>query len=70
MTRIEHIAWCKSRALEYVDRGDLTNAVASMGSDLTKHDETLGTASMLTMLGIYAIKDGPEAVRKWINGFN
>jgi hypothetical protein len=25
----EHLAWCKQRALEYVDAGDLTNAVAS-----------------------------------------
>ncbi len=24
---------CKQRALEYLDRGDLVNAVASMGSD-------------------------------------
>jgi hypothetical protein len=40
VTRDEHLAWCKKRALEYVDAGDLTNAVASMGSDLKKHPDT------------------------------
>ena len=30
LTRDEHLAWCKRRALEYVDAGDLTHAVASM----------------------------------------
>ena len=39
-TRDEHLAWCKQRALEYADRGDTTNAVASMMSDLGKHPET------------------------------
>jgi hypothetical protein len=34
MTREEHLAWAKTRALEYANRGDLVNAVASMGSDL------------------------------------
>jgi hypothetical protein len=30
LTRDEHLAWCKRRALEYVGAGDLTHAVASM----------------------------------------
>jgi hypothetical protein len=37
LTRDEHLAWCKRRALEYVDAGDLTHAVASMASDLKTH---------------------------------
>lgn len=41
-TRAEHLAWCKQRALEYVDAGDLQNAYASMASDLGKHPETAG----------------------------
>ena len=40
MTRAEYLAWCKKRALEYVDAGDVPNAFASMGSDLGKHKET------------------------------
>ena len=40
LTRDEHLAWCKRRALEYVDAGDLTHAVASMASDLKTHPDT------------------------------
>jgi hypothetical protein len=42
VTRDEHLAWRKRRALEYVDADDLTSAVASMGSDL-KSIQTLTT---------------------------
>jgi len=28
-TREEHLEWCKERALEYADRGELADAVAS-----------------------------------------
>lgn len=40
MTRDEHLAWAKTRALEYLDEGDRTSAVASLISDLGKHPET------------------------------
>ncbi len=40
MTRSEHLQWCKDRALEYVNNGDLTTAYASMASNLNKHKET------------------------------
>ena len=40
MTRQEHLDWCKKRALEYVERGDVINGITSMASDLGKHDET------------------------------
>lgn len=33
-SRAEHLAWCKQRALEYADRGDIAGALASMGSGL------------------------------------
>ena len=29
MTRAEHLRWAKDRALEYADRGDVANAMAS-----------------------------------------
>lgn len=44
MTRSEHLAWCKQRALAYVDAEDTQQAFASMISDLNKHDETRGHA--------------------------
>ena len=70
MTRSEHLNWCKQRALEYVDAGDLDQAVASMASDLTKHPDTANTPPMLTMLGMMEIANGPNAVRRWVEGFN
>jgi len=39
MTRTEHLAWCKQRALQLVSEGDATGAVASMASDMAKHPE-------------------------------
>lgn len=63
------MAWCKKRALEYLDHGDCQNAVTSMLSDLSKHDETRGIADQLGMLGIFAIQEGPAACRRFIEGF-
>ena len=72
MTRQEHLQWCKNRALEYVDAGDLTNALASMGSDLNKHPETRNHAGI--QLGMMLMIGGQlstaDDVRKFIEGFN
>ncbi len=71
-TRAEHLAWCKQRALEYVDAGDLNNAFASMSSDLSKHPETEKHAGIT--LGMMLLMSGKlntvEEMRKFINGFN
>jgi hypothetical protein len=70
MTREEHLVWCKARALEYLDRGDLVSAVASMQSDLGKHSETAISNPYLQMLAIRYVRDGDAAgVRRWIEGF-
>lgn len=72
MTRDEHLQWAKSRAHEYVNAGDLPNAVASMSSDLRKHPE-LGTpaTAMMAAIGIFTVaNEGADAVRRWIDGFN
>lgn len=71
-SRAEHLAWCKKRALYYVDRGDLISALTSMTSDLNKHPETQGhAASELGMsLMIIGDLDTPEKMRKWIEGCN
>lgn len=72
VTRAEHLAWCKQRALEYVDRGDTTNAWASMASDLSKHPETEKHAAI--QLGMMMLMGGhlstTAEMRKFINGFN
>jgi hypothetical protein len=36
----EHLAWCKARALEFVDENKLNEAWMSMTSDLGKHPDT------------------------------
>lgn len=72
MTRQQHLEWCKKRAHEYLAQGDIENAIASMLSDLNKHDETrLSPGSPLSMLGMMAAMshDRREAVR-FIDGFN
>jgi hypothetical protein len=72
MSRKDHLAWCKTRALEYVDAGELKNAVSSMLSDMTKHPETNSPALGVLMLS--AMKDvangDTAAVRRWVEGFN
>lgn len=72
MTRDEHIVWCKRRALEYVGAGDLSQAFASMGSDLDKHPETAGHTGI--KLGTLLLMGGrlrtPEQMRAFINGFH
>ena len=72
MTRAEHLEWCKKRAHEYLDRGDLTNAVTSMMSDMTKHEETkFATEGVLGQLGMMAVMSGNyNEVRRYIDGFN
>jgi hypothetical protein len=69
-TRADHLAWCKQRAFEYVNEGDLGGAVASMMSDLGKHPET-GVDPTLGMLGLMAATSGDASeVRRFIEGFN
>lgn len=70
-TRAEHLAWCKQRALEYADSGDMAGALASMTSDLRKHPETDG--SDVGVLGMMLLMSGqldtPAQMREWIEGY-
>lgn len=71
-TREEHLAWCKQRALEYVESGDLQNAYASMASDLNKHPETqnhraVPLGMLLLIAGHISTKD---EMKRFIEGFN
>lgn len=71
-TRAEHLQWCKDRALEYADVGDLLNAFASMVSDLGKHRETAGHVGIKlgTMEFMGGFLNTPDRMRHWIEGFN
>lgn len=72
VTRSEHMAWCKKRALEYVDAGNTRDAYASMVSDLNKHPETANHAAI--QLGMMLLMTGrlssTEDMRAFIEGFN
>ena len=71
-SRAEHLAWCKRRALEYCDIGDINQAFASMGSDLGNHPETANHAAI--QLGMMMLMGGhlrsPMQMRKFIEGIN
>jgi hypothetical protein len=66
------MAFCKKRALEYLNEGDLANAMTSMLSDLEKHPETQNHAGKhLFMLAVlYVQNKDREGMRRWIEGFN
>jgi len=71
-TRAEHLQWCKDRALEYADQGDLGSAMASMGSDLSKHPDTAnhGGMELFGMLALAGQLRTAGEIRKFIEGFN
>lgn len=76
MTRNEHVAWCKQRALAELEEGAgpietrAANALASMTSDLGKHPDTAGhTARELgTLLAMGGHLQTEQQVREWIGG--
>ena len=72
MTREERLRWCKDRALEYADRGDLAGALASLTSDLRKHPETAPSAAIAaSAIGVFEVTNGtPASMRRFIEGFN
>lgn len=70
MTRAEHIAWCKQRALEYLELGQLPQAVGSMASDMMKHEGTADSMQTMAVIGMSAAMNGDaDEVRRWIEGF-
>ena len=74
-TREEHLKFCKDRAMEYVNKGNLLEGVTSMMSDLGQHPETAESAGgALAMLGLMACQQAQsgdrEGVVRYIQGFN
>lgn len=69
MNRVEHIAWARARALEYLHRGEHANAFLSFISDLGKHDETVVTDKAWYHEGLgHTMKCDTAALRVWIEG--
>lgn len=67
--RAEHLAWCKERALAYLDAGEPVHlAFQSLGSDLRKYPDTakhpaLGRGFLLLANGEL---DTPARMRRFI----
>jgi len=72
MNRKEHLDWCRKRANEYADNGDVNNAFASFNSDMSKHSETANHLALElgTMLLLSGNLSTPDQMKDWINGFN
>ena len=73
MSREEHLNWCKQRAMEYADTGDLQNAVVSMLSDLRKHPETKSCLEWANPMGLGVLMNKNKDKRRvveFIQGFN
>lgn len=70
-SRAEHLAWCKRRALEYCDIGDVNQAFASMCSDLGKHDKTAnhGAIELGFQMLMAGLLNKPAKMREFIEGF-
>ena len=69
MTRNEHLEWAKKRALKYLPQNPV-EAMTSMGSDIMKHPELKNHVGMRIMPMFYGAHNDPDAVRRWIEGFN
>ena len=71
-TRSEHLDWCKQRANNYVEQGDMQGAFASFQSDMGKHEETANhlALEMGTMLLLSGNLSSAHQMSQWIDGFN
>lgn len=72
MTRDEHLANCKRRALECLAAGDRIEALTSMCSDLSKHPETKNHPGIDIGFGLLLIGGlgSVEEMRRFIEGFH
>lgn len=77
MTRLEHIAWCKERAIQEFDyytktdpKNAVRNGITSMMSDLRKHNETNGQVLGMLCLMEMTKSHSHASFMKFIEGFN
>lgn len=72
MARAVHLAWCRARAMEYIDLNQPMQAVTSMTIDLTKDDSTRTRYDMERATdGTRMLAEGADAetIRIWIESF-
>ncbi len=65
--RDEHLAWAKSRALEFIDLGDASSAAASIISDLGKHSAWKAQIRQMAVEAMRLVVKGDRpGLRRWI----
>jgi|LakMenEpi03Aug12_release.lakeMendotaPanAssembly.Ray.scaffolds.fasta_scaffold720602_2 hypothetical protein len=62
------LEWAKNRAMEYLKKGEIRNAVLSMVSDLEKIGDSRHKNPMIGAMAMMAMNDAEEA-EKFITGF-
>lgn len=66
-TQAEHLAWCKQRALEILEGGDIAGAWGSFLSDMRNHPETAEHSAL--MLGMQLVMAGKLSTRTEMKKF-
>lgn len=70
MNAAEHFDWAVVRAMEYVELNDGANALASLVSDLGKHEGTAGILNQ-DLQGLFMMEviiNGAQGARRFIEG--
>lgn len=67
LTRERHVAWCKRRALDYVDLGRLGDALVGLSNDLLKHPLTAGSEAPLAAMRL--VRSGTLMTSKRVLAF-
>lgn len=72
MNRADHLIWCKRRALEILEEGNISGAFDSMVSDLRKHPELQNHAGIeLGMVLMFSkLLSTYDQMKRFIEGFN
>ena len=68
-TKAQHLAWCRRRALKYLDAGDIATAIETMNRDLTGHQETKPSVFLVLLAMKIVRDDDAHGARLWIEGF-
>lgn len=67
----KHLDWCVERAMEELEAGSETNAIASFISDVGKDEGTKHILNnpMLILLLEAEVKRGPDNFKRFLEGF-
>ena len=68
-SRRQHLAWCRGRALKYLDGGDVASAILTMNQDLTRHPQTKPSPARVSQALKIVRDDNADEARVWIEGF-